>query len=359
MRTLVITSFNDKSEIALYQGLHRAGIDIEVICAPQAPEQDTLREAGIPVSRMTLRHRLDLGAVVRLRKRLRERRYDIIHAPRNSGLSVSLLASAGLGTRHIAYRGTIGHLSRWDPASWLTYLNPRVDHIICVSEAVRRYLLSLGLPPARLTTIYKGHDVKWYSGLEAPPLSSLGVPADAFVIGFAGNMRPVKGVDVLIRAASLLGESSPVHVLLIGQVRDRALQRLATGSRASPRLHFTGFRRDAAGLIGRCHAFVMPSLRREGLPRAVIEAMAQGLPCVVSDVGGMPELVHDRSCGLVVPPGDPQALAEAIRWLHSRPQQCTALGRRARERIRTHFNIQFTIENTLRLYREIHSLGRR
>jgi glycosyltransferase involved in cell wall biosynthesis len=353
MRVLAVTTFNDRSEVAIFCGLVNKGVELQVICHPSAPECRSLTEAGVPVIKMTMRHRLDLKAVRILRKHLKDNGYDIVYAPRNSTLSVSLLASRGMNIKIIAYRGTIGHLSRLDPASWLTYLHPRVDRIVCVSEAVRKYLLSMRLPPSRLTTIHKGHNVDWYSGDSTPGLAEFGIPENAFVVGFAGNIRPVKGVDVLLRSAHLLPQSSDIHFLLVGEVRQKKIEELARDAGIRDRIHFTGFRKDAPALMEACDLFVMPSLEREGLPRALLEAMALGLPAVVTDVGGMPEVIVDNENGLIVPPSDPQALAEAIECLAHDPKRCAELGEHARERVVTHFNINTTIEQTMALYEDV------
>jgi glycosyltransferase involved in cell wall biosynthesis len=208
------------------------------------------------------------------------------------------------------------------------------------------------LPPSRLTTIHKGHDVDWYSPGQPGDLEEFGVPEGSFVVGFSGNMRPVKGIDVLIRSALLLPPGN-IHFLLVGEVRDRRIERLARDAGLPDRMHFTGFRKDASALMGACSLFVMPSVEREGLPRALIEAMSQALPVVVTDVGGMPEVVVDKENGLIVPPRDPESLARAIESFAGDPERCVEFGRRARERIISHFNINATIERTMALYEDV------
>ena len=339
--------------MAIWQGLVGTGVQVDMVCHPEAPEQDALAGAGVGLTPLVCRHRLDTRAVHRLRAILHERRPDIVYSPRNKTLSVSLLASRGMELRHVAYRGTIGHLSRWDPASWLTYFHPRVDRIVCVSEAVRQYLLSKSIPDTRLVTIYKGHDVAWYDVSDGPSRADLGLSEDAFVVGFTGSMRRVKGVDVLLKAAALLGDSPKVRFLLVGEVRDRRVKRLAAVDPARGTVHFTGFRPDAALITGVCDLFVMPSIEREGLPRSVIEAMAQRVPTIVTNVGGMPELVVHGETGLVVPPGDPQAIARAIRSLAGDRARCRLYGENARKRIQSRFNVETTLERTLALYREL------
>jgi len=346
---MVVTTFSDRSETEVCCGLVRKGVDVDMICHRDAPERERLREGGVRLAHLDIRHRLDFAAVRGVREKIDAWQPDIIHAPRNGSLSVSLLASRGRAVKHTAYRGTIGHLSRWDPASWLTYFHPRVDRISCVSEAVRRYLLSMRIPAEKLVTIHKGHDLSWYAGEPTATREELGVPDGAFVIGFVGSIRPVKGIDVLVRAMALLPATLNARALLVGELRAPSIERLVADLALQDRICFAGFRRDAAFLPRLCDAFVMPSLEREGLPRAVIEAMAQSVPVIVTNVGGMPELVRDGECGLVVPPGEAQALAKAVESLARDAGLRCRLGPAGRERIRTHFNV----ETTTRRYREL------
>lgn len=335
------------------RGFACQGVEVDAVCSPTWKGGEGLVEGGVVVTKLSIRHRLDLRAVHRLRMLMCARKPDIVYAPLNSTLSVSLIAARGLGIKVVGYRGTIGHLNRWDPASRLTYLHPRIDRIVCVSKAVERYLTDMHVPAERLRTIYKGHRVAWYDSDQSVSLSEFGIPEGAFVVGFTGNMRPVKGVDVLLKSIEHLPVDLNIHCLLVGDVRDKRIPDMASGEGIHQRVHFAGFRSDAAAIAGACDVFVMPSVEREGLPRAVIEAMAQSIPPIVTNIGGMPELVVDRECGLVVPPRDPEALADAIVSLARDGGLRREYGRRARKRIQTHFNIDQTIEQMLSLFNEV------
>jgi glycosyltransferase involved in cell wall biosynthesis len=345
MHLLAVTATNDRSEVELYRALAARGHRVDVICAPRWQGARQFDGSGVTVTRLDVRHRLDLRAARRLRVIIDALHPDIIYAPRNSTLSAALLATKRRCCPVIGYRGTTGHLSRLDPASWLTYFHPRLKGIVCVSDAVRRYLLSKHIPDQRLRTIYKGHRAEWYDFDLPVDLSSLGIPRGAFVVGFTGNMRPVKGVDVLLQALAALPADFNVHALLIGEVRDKRIARMAADPVLAGRTHFTGYRTDAPMLAGACDAFVMPSIKREGLPRAVIEAMAQRVPVIVSAVGGMPELVEDGVSGLVVPPRNATALARAIQTLATDRTLSRTLGQAARRRIEETFNIETTIDS--------------
>jgi glycosyltransferase involved in cell wall biosynthesis len=347
---------DDRSEQYMLMGLSQRGHEVVLVCAPGAHFHMPLAEAGISINFLQTRNRLDFRAMRGVRKILKRERPDVIYAPRNATLSVALFATVGLGVPVVAYRGTMGHIHYTDPASWLTYLHPRLAHIHCVSEAVRRHLdEDLHISTGKLSCIYKGHKLAWYASEQAPTSwsDSFGIPADAFVVVFTGNIRPVKGVDVLLDAVRDVPVDSRMHLILIGEIRDKHVQRMVEMPGIRDRVHCLGFRRDAAKLVGAADVFVMPSVEREGLPRAVIEAMAQAIPVVVSDVGGMPELVEDSESGLVVPPRDSIRLRKALLKLEHDSALRERLGLAAKQRIGTAFDIDATISAMEALFSKI------
>ena len=202
-------------------------------------------------------------------------------------------------------------------------------------------------------TVYKGHDVSWYQSTP-PPRASLGIPDDAFVVGCTAVMRPVKGVDVLIEAVrSLLSELPNLHLLLIGSVKDPVIEKMIATFPDPSRIHLTGYRNDATRLATLCDATVMASKTREGFPKSIIESMSQGVPAIVTEVGGMPELVGLGTAGVMVPPSDVAALATAIRSLYNAPDYAKELGRLGQQRIKEVFNVATTIELTHQIFADV------
>jgi glycosyltransferase involved in cell wall biosynthesis len=351
MRILVTTVAVDRSEAHLLAGLRERGFDIEVWASADRPHPH-LDTVGFAARPLTVRGRLDRAAIRAIRTRVEEGTVDLVYAPHNSTLAVSLPAARARGVPVVGYRGTIGHISRWNPGDWLTYLHPRVARIACVSEAVRTYLLGFHLPPQRLVTIHRGHDPAWYVGGRFD-LAACGVPAGGFRLGFAGNVRPVKGVDVLLDAVAGLPPETPLQVLIAGEIREPAIERrLRQDARLRGRVFALGHRPDAWAMLGRCDATVMPSRAREGLTKAVIESMAQGVPVIVSRVGGLPELVRDGVEGRVVPPNDAAALRAAILDMMADPARRRDWGDAARRRIETEFHIRLTIERYALMFQE-------
>lgn len=350
MRILILGNGLGLSEQQVFTSLQQAGVDLHFMLNPELPAFGAMLERGFPVTQLTPRGRIDFKAVRRIREQIHQVRPHILHGFINRPLANGLLAAWGLDVRRVAYRGTVGHLSRFDPASWLTYLYPRLDSIVCVSEAVKQYLLRLGLPKERLVTLHKGHDPEWY---RAQPVdrADIGLPRSAFAVSCAANFRPVKGAEYLIQSLDHLPQDHPVHLVLIGTIRDEKLFRHAARLRDPSRVHFLGYRTDAPAVQGACDVTAMCSVKREGLPKAVIEAMAQGKPALVTKVGGMPELVEEGCSGRVVPPRDPAALASAIRAFYEHPETTRRMGEAAFARIQDHFHVTKTAQRFLEIYR--------
>jgi len=352
-RILFIGEGLDLPESHLLRGLKNAGHHVELMVRPGCANADALKEEGVHVHPLTLVRKVDFAGIRAIRSRLGEGQFDVMHTLLNRPLSNGLLASRGMAVKRVAYRGIVGNLSRFNPGSWLTYLNPSVDRIVCVCHAVRKGLLAMRLPPERSVTIYKGHDVNWYHAADRASLARFGIPDDAFVIGSSANMRPRKGIHVLLEAAKNVRADRPVHFLLVGRIQDKLLSRTAMPAQLARRVHFTGFRLDAPALMGACDAIVLPSLKREGLARSVIEAMSQSVVPVVTDCGGSPELVRHQRDGLVVPPGDARALREALNLLLSDPGLRARMGASARTRIEKDFSIGSTVAEHIRLYESL------
>lgn len=348
----------DDGERHALLGMKAQGVDVVVVCAPHADFQADFREAGIPVHHIAFQRRRDREAIAALRALVQTEKPDVVHCYIKRALSNAIVAVADLPVRLVAYRGIVGNLHWLDPGSRRSFFHPRVDRIICVCEAVRQDLLAnrfLGwrLPPEKVVTVHKGHYVDWWQRDDVPAdLSELGIPPGAPVVGCVAQMRKRKGVPLLVEAFEQLPGQN-VHLVLVGRVGDRRVPGRIARSPARNRIHLLGWRADAARLAGAFDVFVLPTLRREGLPRAVIEAMCQSVPPVVTAAGGSPELIEDGVSGRIAPPGDARALSTALQELLGDAGRRSVMGREAVERIRTVFTPERTVSETMAVYREL------
>ncbi|NIW24048.1 MAG: glycosyltransferase, partial [Gammaproteobacteria bacterium] len=338
-------------------GIAARDFELRVLCDPDARNRGVIESSAATVIPFVIARRFDSTAVDGIKREIREFGPEILHLCDNRAVLNGLRAARGTDLRIVVYRGNVGNVNVLNPLAWLRYLNPRVDRIVCVSDSVRDYLANVGflgwrLPPERLVTIHKGHDLAWYT--QAPvDLEPLGVPHDAFVVGCVANWRPRKGIEILIDACERLSSDVPVHLVLVGDMGKSDIPQRVAASPIANRVHVLGVRPDAPAVAAAFDVAVLPAVTREGLPKTVIEAMAFGVTTIASRVGGVAELIEDGVSGIIVPPGDARALAEAIARLHGDSQLRASLGRRAKERIGTRFRVEDTIDKTAALYRSL------
>jgi glycosyltransferase involved in cell wall biosynthesis len=338
--------------VQLYNYLTDAGMDVDVLSRTletEGPVEPRFNLEPIEVGHSGF----DFRTVRVLRDRIRRREYDLVQANTSTQQLHLNLATRGLSLKRCAYRGAFGRSARYQPKAWLTYRHRALDKILCVSGAIHRQMEQDGIDPRKLITVHKGHDVGWYRAHPRAALEQYGVPGNEFVVGFLGHMnRTTKGADVLIEAIALLPPTLPIHVLFIGPRDDEMIRRFVDHPHWRDRVHYLGFRKDGASILGACDVAAFPS-RADGFPRALIEGMSQGVPAVVSDSGGMTEVVTDRQNGLIVPTQDPAALSQAIQLLYDDRELVRRYGENARATIADEFSVERFCEKTLAVYDDL------
>ena len=226
--------------------------------------------------------------------------------------------------------------------AWIT-LSPRNAALASKSTPVdRTYAIPPGLPPARFAAEPR-QDVR----------AKLGIPSNAFVVGSVARLSRQKRPDVLIEAARIAAREVPDLLLLFvgdGELRNEA-QRLAD-ELLDGRALFAGHRNDAVTLLPALDIFCLPS-DFEGVPFALLEAMAMELAVIATDVQGSGEAIRDGEDGLLVPRGQPEMIADAILRLAREPGLRRALGRAAHSRFLEVFTADKMVDATVALYEEI------
>jgi len=210
--------------------------------------------------------------------------------------------------------------------------------VVCNSESLRAEALALRLaPPAKLLVLGQGSsigvDLKRFSPGPSAVRETFGIPQHAPVVGFVGRLTRDKGLPELIRAFDqiLLVEPS-VHLLLVGwfdSAEDALDKELRTRILSHPQIHWTGFARDTAPFYRAMDLLVLPTWR-EGFPNAILEAAASGIPAVTTESTGARDSVVPEVTGLLIPPGYPDAIAEAVLKLLRDPERRLRMGRAAR-----------------------------
>lgn len=365
LKLLYVCDKSDRGESAWIIALHEMGHDVRAFGKLDSPRIQAMRDAGIPVTGVNWDKRIDRGVLRQIRGAIAAQGTDIVHSLNSRTalhmvLATGPLARQGRSPRLVAYLGVIGNVAWWSPISWFRFLNRRIDRIVCVAEGVRQYLLQevrlfgLKLDPRKVVTIYKGHKLEWYDARPADR-AEFNIPSDAMVVTVASRLRPRKGLVELVRALRLTDPARNIHLLFLGHHGNDELRAAVAKLPHPERVHFGGYRDDAPAITAASDVCCLPVLHGEGLSRSVIEGMAYGVCPLVTEVSGNTELVIDRECGLVVPPGDEPALAAAMEWLYDHPQERRRMGAAARARIGDHFRSEDTVRRTLDLYRELMS----
>lgn len=342
----------------LARHVRASGYDVGVVSlAPAGAVGEMLATDGFDVESCEGRGGRDFRVIGRLADIFRRRKPDIVHA---------LLFHANVASRWAAKRAgiakdrvlceiqTVEIERKWHLwVDWLTHRGCRltVGNSPSVIEHLHR---RAGIPRDRLRLVKGGIDPSRFDDVQPLPRGNIGLSDDDRLILWVGRLDPVKGLDHLIAAfASLRPEQHNAHLVLVGggplQLR---LEAQIAALHLADRVHQLGPRQDVPQLLKTADIFAFPS-RTEGLPNALLEAMAAGLPIVTTDVPGCRDLIRHDTNGLVVPFGDRDGLQASLHGLLTNGEQREELGAAARTSIEAEWNIAATYEAYLNAYREI------
>ncbi len=357
MKALCITDCADRPETELFIRLAQRMEQFTVMSNPAGRYHGLLLDAGLQVIPLKIIGRFDRAATALIRETVYKGDYDIVQAFNSRAVTCMLRAARGHRARLLAYRGVTTGVGYGKPEAWMTFLNPRLDGIMCVAHAIRDALLDvrflwLRLPPEKLKAIHKGHELAWYN-VEPAELADLGIPQGAKTLCCISRNSAKKGALTLLEAFDALPSALCSHLLLIGSVdSNAAVRERASRCQHPERIHFTGYRNDVTRILSAADLLVSASESGEGLPRVVIEAMAVGTPVVATDAGGTRELVADGETGLLVPQRNAPALATAMRNALEDSAAAAQRADNARRRIEREFNAEQTAVNTYAWYQE-------
>jgi starch synthase (maltosyl-transferring) len=314
---------------------------------------EVLRQADVPCECLGVSRRNPLQAIVRLAGHLRRFRPELVqsflfHANLAARLAAPWAGQAWvLGGLRVAERQKRWHLvldrltARWATGS------------VCVSPGVLRFSRDVaGLDPARLTIIPNGIDPAPFDRAEPVPRAAIGVSDDAHLALCVGRLNPQKGLPDLLDAAERVIAWRPAwHLVLAGDGPDRdwLLRQLAERPVLHDRVRWLGPRDDIPGLLKSADVLVHAALW-EGMPNAVLEAMAAKRPVVGTAVEGTEDLVIPGQTGWLVPPRDVAALSQALIEAVDAPERCRRYGEAGRLRVEQEFALEATVRAYERLW---------
>ena len=349
--------------MALGRSLDPDRFDLEFACLRRwGAFADEIVERHIPLLECKVTSFRSLSALrqqARLARHVRNRHIDIVHAYSFYGnlFAVPPARLAGVPVVIASIR---------DRAPYLTPMQKRAqkwacrfaDCILVNAAAVKEWLIGEGYDAAKIVVIPNGVDLSRFDRLDGAesPFRALGVPDGAPVILVVSRLNPLKGLEPFLEAAALVAPDFPtVRFVIAGDTNPNerpywsTLTSLTGKLGLTDRVTFAGLRRDVPQLLSAATISVMPSLN-EALSNVVLESMAAGAPVVATRVGGTPEAISDGVNGLLVPPGDPRAMASAMGALLRDRSRARCLGQAARQSINERFSMERMVTATAQLY---------
>jgi glycosyltransferase involved in cell wall biosynthesis len=327
--------------------------------------ETALRNRGVPVRH--LRHRVgsfgklyDLTTLRDLLSLIQERQVAILHAHEFYMNTLGLAASRLTGVPLVAtVHGRNYYADRLRRRLAYRLIGRFAGKMVTVSQNLRHFLVErTGIPPEHIRVVPNGVSVD-----EAPSRDkiseirkALELDQQTLVVGTVGRLDPVKGHRYLIDAAVSVIQRCPRAVFLIaGRGENQVeLERQARQLGVASQIRFLGHREDVRELLEIYDVFTLPSLS-EGMPLALLEAMAAGVPCVASRVGGIGEVIADEETGLLVRPRDSQALARSILWLLNDPTFAKQMGAAGRQFVARRYSVPCMVQAYQDIYEELTS----
>lgn len=346
----------ERQLLTLIEHLDRQRFSPSVISlSGNAPLADSFQQINCPLYILERERRGRLGVLWRTYQLLREIQPDIVH-------TFAYAARAGIPAAKFAGSARTIHAIRTDPnwqiAFWDRWLLKLTDMLLANS---RQGIHSLSrrtpnLPAYRV--IYNGISLSKFeiqrTKLNTPIADNAVIDGSKKIICAVARLDAVKSLDVLIRAyAQVQPEFPDTQLWLVGDGPKRGdLEILAGNLQIHDKVIFWGLRSDVPAILNHATMGVLSS-KVEGLPNAIIEYMAAGLPVVATDVGGNPELVIQGETGLLVPSGDSMALSEAILYLLRNHEVACQLGEAGRNRVQENLTVERMVRETEMLYQEL------
>ncbi len=343
--------------MAELMGLARRGHRTGLLAAPGAEILARARADGLPTWEVPFRHTLDLASAVRAARLLRGQEADVLvtHSSKDGWLGGAAGLLAGVPVvrmRHLAVP------VRRNPISRLVYTR-LCRRIVTTGEGGRELLIGQArVPPERVVAVPTGVDLARFDPRRVdggPVRRALGIPREAPVVGMVAVLRSKKGHRYFVEAARELVRAVPgARFLIVGEGPMRtAVEGWIAEAGLAGCVFLLGHREDIPEVMAAMDVMVLPSRRDEGVPQVLGQALAMERVVVTSDVAGVTELVEDGVTGVVVPPEDSQALAQAVIGLLRDRERARAMGRAGARRVADGFGLEKVLDQMETIYGEV------
>jgi glycosyltransferase involved in cell wall biosynthesis len=338
--------------VYLLEGLARRGVDNVLVCPPGAAIGTHFRDSAVTVVELPCRGDLDVGFIGRLRSLITTQVPQLVHLHSRRGADML----GGIAARRAGVPAVLSRrVDNPEPGWWARWKYSRYARVICISEGIAEVLRSAGVNPAQIRVVRSVVDARAWTqpATRAELCTEFGVPTQRVIAGVVAQLIERKGHRVLLAALARMAPSQRPFVLCFGKGAQRAaLESEATRLGLGTDIAFAGFRDDLPRWMGGLDLLVHPAYM-EGLGVSLLQAAAAGVPIIASRAGGMPEAVRDGGNGLLVAPGDADALRLALGRLAGDEALRRRLGDGGRELIAREFSLDAMIDGNLAVYREL------
>ncbi len=326
-------------------------------------DKNLIEDAGYKVLYLCNKKRsriFSFSVLFKLIKILKEYKIDIIHChahkPTVYGTIAATFAHTPVIVSHIHGLGRTRNLKR-KVMNFLLFR--KIDRIIPVAETVKQDVIKSNwfVPQDKIFVLENSVDYERFTNVSISKEDAkriLGIAPNAFVFGTVGRLAPTKGLTYLIEAFSIVKKQLPAaHLVVLGDGPGKAkLEKKAENMSCSDSVHFLGFKDNIENLLQGLDVFVISSIA-EGMPRALLEAMAAGIPCICTKVGGLPEVICSEEFGCIVEPKDSETLAEAMIRMANLPEKKLAeIRKKAQDRVREIYSHQVVRNKLQKLYED-------
>ena len=335
--------------------LRGRGHDVLLVGQPDGLLRREAERAGVPFRPVAMRFVCDPAALWSFIRLFREVRPDIVHTHSSkdswlAGLAGRMLGLPVVRTRHVSIPVS-GHRLNW------AYRLPHL--VMTTADRIRGMLVEEGVcDQSRVKVLPTGVDLsRFREGI--PPCvfrGEVGLPEGVPAVGIVAQLRQSKGHEHFLRAARLLrdrGSNARFFVVGDGHWRDIFREEARRLGVLDGTVAFLGYREDIPEVMAGLDLLVIASTRTEGIPQVALQAMAMGLPIVGTDIGGVPEAIRPSGAGVVVPVGDPPALAAAVEGLLADPSRRARMGEAGRAFVRERHSLERMLEETVHAYEEV------
>jgi glycosyltransferase involved in cell wall biosynthesis len=341
----------------LIEATDKSKFNTSILCieSPIGPFGEILSKKGYLIDSMSRRQGFDIKLIFEIRRYIIRNQIDVLHCHQYTPWVYGVLSSIMTGTRVIFTE----HGRFYPDSSSLKrkYINPILvkltDHITAISKATKQALINYEfIPASKIDVIYNGIAELENSITAAQKLrKQLSISDNALILGTISRLDPIKNHRLLISSFATLQQKYPELILLIvgdGELRS-SLERQVKQLEISEKVIFTGFQANPVDYLQLMDIFLLPSLS-EGTAMTLLEAMSLSKACIVTDVGGNPEIIEDKVNGLVTPSDDANMLVAAAELLINDGKLRMNLGNAGRKKFEERFTIQCMLKNYQEIY---------